>query len=75
MPTGPAFRRAPAIWALVGAAGGRSAVISWFGSHPAERIPGHYIAKGFDPEHLQARQVHPPAFADVLAFLSEGADA
>jgi predicted AlkP superfamily phosphohydrolase/phosphomutase len=41
-------------------------VISWYGSHPAEKIPGHYISKGFDPEHLQPGQVHPPDFAEVL---------
>ena len=64
---GPSDRRSPALWELVGAAGGSSAVISWFGSYPAERIRGHYISKRFDPENLQPRQVHPESFAEPLS--------
>jgi predicted AlkP superfamily phosphohydrolase/phosphomutase len=63
---GPPDRRSPAIWELVGAAGGRSAVISWFGSFPAEEIPGYYISKGFDPGNLRPEQVHPDSLIEVL---------
>ena len=51
----------------VGAAGGSSAVVSWFGSYPAEPIRGHYVSKGFDPERLRDGQVHPAAFASTLS--------
>lgn len=64
---GPLDRRHPALWELVGAAGGNSAVIGWFGSYPAEQIPGVYISKGFDPDDLRPGQVHPEAFAGTLA--------
>lgn len=64
---GPLDRRAPALWELVGAAGGSSAVISWFGSYPAEPIAGYYVSKRFDPENLEPGQVHPSDFADRLA--------
>lgn len=57
---GPAHRRAPAIWELVGASGGRSWVISWFGSFPAEPIPGVYLSKGLDPAAPGVGQIHPP---------------
>lgn len=57
---GPAQRRAPAIWELVGAAGGRSWVIGWFGSYPAEPISGVYLSKGLDPDAPGPGQVHPP---------------
>jgi predicted AlkP superfamily phosphohydrolase/phosphomutase len=67
---GPPDRRSPAIWELVGAAGGRSTVISWFGSYPAEEIPGYYISKGFDPEDLKPEQVHPDS---LIATLRENA--
>ncbi len=63
---GPPDRRSPAVWELVGAAGGKSAVISWFGSYPAEEIPGYYISKGFNPEELHPEQVHPDSLIDVL---------
>ncbi len=65
--TGPPDRHSPALWELVGAAGGTSAVISWFGSFPAEPIPGYYLSKRFDPENLEPGQVHPPEFAATLA--------
>jgi predicted AlkP superfamily phosphohydrolase/phosphomutase len=64
--TGPPDRHAPALWELVGAAGGEAAVVSWFGSFPAEEIRGYYVSKGFDPENLRPGQVHPPEFADSL---------
>jgi predicted AlkP superfamily phosphohydrolase/phosphomutase len=67
---GPPDRRSPAVWELVGAAGGRSAVISWFGSYPAEEITGYYISKGFDPEELRPAQIHPDSMIPVL--LEEG---
>jgi predicted AlkP superfamily phosphohydrolase/phosphomutase len=67
---GPPDRRSPAIWEMVGAAGGRSTVISWFGSYPAEKISGTYISKGFDPDDLQPEQVHPDS---LIATLREGA--
>lgn len=57
---GPAHRRAPAIWDLVGAAGGRSWVLSWFGSYPAEPISGVYLSKGLDPGAPGPGQVQPP---------------
>ncbi len=63
---GPPDRRAPALWELVGAAGGRSAVISWFGSFPAEPIEGAYVSKGFDPEKLEEGQVHPESLIGAL---------
>ncbi len=63
---GPPDRRTPAVWELVGAAGGRSAVLSWFGSYPAEPIEGVYLSKRFDPERLQPGQVHPASFAPTL---------
>jgi len=64
---GPPDRRSPAIWELVGASRGTSAVISWFGSYPAEEIPGYYITKRFDPENLHPRQVYPAHFAERLS--------
>jgi len=63
---GPPDRRAPALWELVGAAGGSSAVISWFGSFPAEPIEGAYVSKGFDPEKLEEGQVHPRSLVGAL---------
>jgi predicted AlkP superfamily phosphohydrolase/phosphomutase len=63
---GPPDRRAPALWELVGAAGGSSAVISWFGSYPAEKIRGFYISKGFDPESPGLGQVRPESLAAIL---------
>ena len=63
---GPPDRRAPALWELVGAAGGSSAVISWFGSYPAEEIRGYYVSKRFDPENPEAGQVYPDSFAERL---------
>lgn len=65
--SGPPDRREPALWNLVGAAGGTSAVISWFGSFPAEEIAGFYVSKGFDPESPKDGQVHPPGLAEILA--------
>jgi len=64
---GPPDRRSPALWELVGAAGGTSAVISWFGSFPAESIRGSYVSKRFDPENLEPGQVYPPELAERLA--------
>lgn len=64
---GPMDRREPALWELIGAAGGTSAVISWFGSFPAEAIPGFYVSKGFDPEAPGEGQVHPPELAERLS--------
>lgn len=64
---GPPDRRSPALWDLVGAAEGTSAVISWFGSFPAEPIRGSYVSKGFDPEKLAEGQVHPEHLAAALA--------
>lgn len=64
--SGPADRRAPALWELVGAAGGRSAVVGWFGSYPAEPIRGAYVSKGFDNEKPDPREVHPPELLDAL---------
>lgn len=63
---GPRNRRAPALWELVGAAGGRSAVVSWFGSFPAEEIAGHYVSKGFDPENPGPNQTWPPELGAEL---------
>jgi predicted AlkP superfamily phosphohydrolase/phosphomutase len=67
---GPPDRLSPALWELVDAAGGSSAVISWFGSYPAERIRGVYVSKGFDPENLHPEQVHPES---LVARLRSGA--
>jgi len=64
---GPPDRRSPALWELVGAAGGSSAVISWFGSFPAEPIAGYYVSKRFDPANLEPGQVYPEGFAERLA--------
>jgi predicted AlkP superfamily phosphohydrolase/phosphomutase len=64
---GPPDRRSPAVWEFVGAAGGRSAVIAWFGSYPAEEIPGYYVSKGFDPDDLHPAQVHPDSLIPVLS--------
>ena len=64
---GPPDRRAPALWELVGAAGGRSAVVSWFGSYPAESIDGYYVSKAADPARLDPRQVHPPELVERLS--------
>jgi predicted AlkP superfamily phosphohydrolase/phosphomutase len=69
--SGPRDRHSPAVWELVDSAGGSSAVLSWFGSFPAEHINGYYISKGFDPENLHQHQVHPDAFRTTL---SEQAD-
>jgi predicted AlkP superfamily phosphohydrolase/phosphomutase len=66
MTVGPPDRRYPAVWELVGAAGGESAIISWFGSFPAEQINGYYLSKGFDPENPLPRQAHPEGFAETL---------
>ena len=63
---GPLDRRSPAIWEHVDAVGGRSAVISWFGSFPAEPIGGYYVSKKCDPENPRPDQVHPESFAAVL---------
>lgn len=64
--SGPRDRRSPALWELVGAAGGRSTVLGWFGSYPAERIPGIYLSKGFDPADIRKKQIHPQSFVDAL---------
>jgi predicted AlkP superfamily phosphohydrolase/phosphomutase len=56
----------PTIWELVGSAGGRSVVVGWLGSFPAEAISGVYASKGFDPENPRDRQVHPPTAAETL---------
>jgi predicted AlkP superfamily phosphohydrolase/phosphomutase len=64
---GPPDRRAPALWEFVGAAGGTSAVVNWFGSFPAESIAGAYVSRGFDPESPRPHQVHPPDLAERLA--------
>ncbi|MDH3626787.1 MAG: alkaline phosphatase family protein [Acidobacteriota bacterium] len=58
---GPLHRMTPAIWEHVGAAGGRSSVIGWFGSYPAEPIAGIYLSRGFEPGRIEPLQVHPPA--------------
>jgi predicted AlkP superfamily phosphohydrolase/phosphomutase len=63
---GPLDRRSPAVWEHVGSAGGRSTVISWFGSFPAEPIEGTYVSKGCDPENPRSEQVHPDSFASLL---------
>ena len=55
------------MWELVGAAGGRSVVVSWFGSYPAESIAGHYVSRNFDPENPRPGQVHPPTAAELLS--------
>lgn len=64
---GPPDRREPALWEMVGAAGGTSAVISWYGSYPAEEIAGQYVSKGFDPDRPGKRQTHPPELAGRLS--------
>lgn len=63
---GPRNRRVPALWNRVGAAGGTSAVISWFGSFPAESIAGLYVSKGFDPAKPGPRQVQPTSLTERL---------
>jgi predicted AlkP superfamily phosphohydrolase/phosphomutase len=68
---GPPDRRSPALWELVGAAGGSSCVVNWFGSFPAEQIDGIYVTKGFDPRSPQAEQVWPPHQAEALAAAVE----
>jgi predicted AlkP superfamily phosphohydrolase/phosphomutase len=64
---GPPDRSSPALWELVGSAGGTSAVVSWFGSFPAEAIAGSYVSKRFDPENLEPGQVYPPELGERLA--------
>lgn len=64
--TGPLDRLSPAIWEYVDAAGGEAAVISWFGSFPAETIRGIYVSKDLDPENPKPNQVHPESFAETL---------
>ncbi|MDX1390134.1 MAG: alkaline phosphatase family protein, partial [Acidobacteriota bacterium] len=64
---GPTDRHSPALWERVGAAGGRSVVLSWFGSFPAEPIAGVYVSKGFDHENPGEGQVYPPDLAGLLA--------
>lgn len=64
---GPLHRRSPALWEHVGAAGGRSTVIGWFGSYPAEPIAGRYLSRGFSPASIEPQQVHP---ADLLATIA-----
>jgi predicted AlkP superfamily phosphohydrolase/phosphomutase len=68
---GPPDRRSPALWELVGAAGGSSCVVNWFGSFPAEQIDGIYVAKGFDPRNPQPEQVWPPDQVEALAAAVE----
>ena len=64
--TGPGNRHAPALWEMVGASGGRSIVVSWFWSFPAEPIRGVYVSKGFDPEKPGPGQVFPEETAEEL---------
>jgi predicted AlkP superfamily phosphohydrolase/phosphomutase len=64
---GPRDRHSPALWEWVGAAGGRSIVLGWFGSYPAEPVAGAYVSKGFDHENPASGQIHPPELADLLA--------
>lgn len=64
--SGPPDRRSPALWELVGAAGGRSVVVNWFGSYPAEAISGEYVSKGCDPQAPEASQVHPDELLELL---------
>jgi predicted AlkP superfamily phosphohydrolase/phosphomutase len=63
---GPLDRRSPAVWEMVGAAGGRSLVVGWFGSYPAETIAGVYVSKGYDPQRPGENQIHPPSAAETL---------
>ncbi len=63
--SGPLDRRSPALWDHVGAAGGRSVVVNWFGSFPAEEIDGVYLARGLDPQAAQPAQVHPEGWLDA----------
>lgn len=68
---GPPDRLSPALWELVGAAGGRSVVIGWNGSFPAEEVPGVYVSEGLEAGAPQPGQVEPWTFADRIA---DGAD-
>lgn len=63
---GPIDRRAPALWELVGAAGGTSAVVGWFNSFPAEAIAGHYVSKGVRPDAPQLKRVWPASLVESL---------
>ncbi|ANM29637.1 hypothetical protein ABI59_08680 [Acidobacteria bacterium Mor1] len=63
--SGPLDRRSPALWDHVGAAGGRSVVVNWFGSFPAETIEGVYLARGLDPAAARPGQVHPEGWLDA----------
>ncbi len=63
---GPPNRHAPALWNLVGAAGGRSAVVGWYASFPAERIAGVYLSQDLDPADPQPGQVEPPELAAAI---------
>lgn len=72
--SGPPDRRWPALWELVGAAGGSSAVVSWCGSFPAEEIPGCYLSEALDLEQPDPRRVHPPSLVERLQGLELGAD-
>jgi predicted AlkP superfamily phosphohydrolase/phosphomutase len=64
--SGPPDRRWPALWELVGAAGGTSAVISWCSSYPAEEIPGVYLSEALDPARPKPLQVHPPSLLETV---------
>jgi predicted AlkP superfamily phosphohydrolase/phosphomutase len=63
---GPGDRKSAALWELVNAAGGRSTVISWFGSYPAEPIAGEYVSEDTDPANPTSAQVHPPELVERL---------
>jgi predicted AlkP superfamily phosphohydrolase/phosphomutase len=63
---GPPDRASPALWELVGSAGGRSAVVNWYASFPAERIEGIYVSQFTDPGSVRQGQVEPRDFAATL---------
>jgi predicted AlkP superfamily phosphohydrolase/phosphomutase len=66
---GPPDRISPALWELVGAAGGRSTVVNWYASFPAERIEGIFVSRYANPVALRQGMVEPASFAAELEAL------
>lgn len=70
-------RRSAALWNIVSESGGRSLVVGWWPTHPAEAISGvmvsdQFVPTGvsFDPDDaVPAGSVHPATLAETLGAL------
>lgn len=69
--------KAPTLWEILESKGLKSAVVGWFASYPADRMPGTVISdmvmnatgKNFDEWKLPPRSVSPERLRDIIAEL------